>query len=137
MRTYWLGLVVTLVAALPTAGRAQQQREPWVSWNLSSPNEALPAPALIAVPDSTRVRSGYQHWRGAGLGAVLGAGLGALTGAIAGGITSCDDCSQQPTAGRGALYGGLVGAGVGSILGFVVGLSSPKYRWIPTPDEPR
>ena len=63
--------------------------------------------------------------------------MGVLTGAIAGGISSCDDCSQQPTAAKGALYGGLVGAGAGSIVGFLVGLSSPKYRRIPASEAPR
>ena len=138
MRISWLGLLVSLAAVLPTAVHAQQQRRPWVSWNAPSPGAAaVPAHALVAVPDSTRVRSGYQPWRGAALGAAFGGGLGALTGAIAGGISSCDDCSQQPTAAKGALYGGLVGAGAGSIVGFLVGLSSPKYRWIRASEAPR
>lgn len=137
MRTSWLGLLLTLGALLPTVGQAQQQRSAWVSWNLPKLGAAVPAAALTTVPDSIRVRSGYQHWRGAGLGAAFGGGLGVLAGAIAGGITSCDDCSEQPTAGKGALYGGLVGAGVGGVLGFLVGLSSPRYLWVPASEQPR
>ena len=87
---------------------------------------ALPSADLVAVPDKVRTRTGYQHWRGAGIGLAIGGAVGALTGAIAGGITECDDCSRQPTAGRGALTLGLLGAGAGGVLGFLGGLTSPR-----------
>lgn len=87
---------------------------------------------LVVVPDSVRKLTGYQHWRGAGLGLAIGGAVGALTGAIGGAVASCDDCSQQPTAGNGALAFGLIGAGAGGVLGFLAGLASPKYAWIPS-----
>jgi hypothetical protein len=130
LRVCWLGLFVTLISTLPTRkGVAQEHPLQWIGWNLPVVASTMPDPAAIAVPDSVRVRGGYQHWRGAALGAGIGGALGILTGAVAGGITSCDDCSQQPSAGTGALYGGLLGGGAGGVLGFLVGLSSPKYVW--------
>jgi hypothetical protein len=92
---------------------------------------SLPSGAVMDVPDSVRKRTGYQHWRGAGMGLAIGGAVGALTGAVAGGLTRCSDCDRQPTAGSGALTVGLLGAGAGSVLGFLAGLSSPKYVWIP------
>jgi hypothetical protein len=138
LRVCWLGLLVTLLVITPTRrGVAQEQPARWVSWHPAVAVSTMPEPAAIALPDSVRVRSGYQHWRGAGLGTALGGTLGAIAGAIAGGITSCDDCSQQPSVGTGALYGGLFGGGAGGVLGFLVGLSSPKYNWVQKPGTPR
>jgi hypothetical protein len=90
----------------------------------------IPSADLVGVPDSLRKQTGYQHWRGAGLGLVIGGAVGALTGAIAGGMASCSDCSRQPTAGNGAVTLGLLGAGAGGVLGFLAGLASPKYTWV-------
>jgi hypothetical protein len=138
MRVCFAGLLVSLLGIFPTrTGVAQEQPTQWVGWSLPVAVSTLPDPAATTVPDSVRVRSGYQHWRGAGLGALAGGALGALAGAVAGGITSCDDCSQQPSAGTGALYGGLIGGGVGGVVGFLVGLSSPKYTWVPEAEARR
>ena len=91
-----------------------------------------PALDLVTVPDSVRMRTGYQHWRGAAIGLAIGGAVGALTGAVGGAIGECDDCSRQPSAGNGALTVGLIGAGAGGVLGFLAGLSSPKYAWVPS-----
>jgi hypothetical protein len=96
-----------------------------------------PFRALPGIPDSLRRRVGYQHWRGGGLGLAIGGAVGALAGAVLGTVIKCDDCSHQPNAGDGALSVGLVGAGAGGVLGFLVGLSSPRYRMIPTTNAER
>ena len=138
MRICWPGLLGALIAAvLACDGHAQEHPTRWESWNASVATSATPTPAAIQVPDSVRVRRGYQHWRGAALGAAIGGAVGALAGAVVGGVTSCDDCRRQPTVGNGALYGGLGGVGVGGVTGFLVGLSLPRYRWIPRAEAPR
>ena len=138
MRIRRPGLLGALIAVLVVGnGHAQEHLTHWQSWNASIARSATPTPAAIRVPDSVRVRRGYQHWRGAALGAAIGGAVGALTGAVAGGVTSCDDCRRQPTVGNGALSGGLVGVGIGGVTGFLVGLSSPRYRWIPRAEAPR
>ena len=84
-----------------------------------------------ASPDSSRQRVGYQHWKGAAIGGGVGA-LGGLVLALAA-HGQCYDCASD-TAPIGKVT--LIGAGVGSALGFLVGLASPRYRWVPTtPDE--
>jgi hypothetical protein len=135
VRTPWLGLLALWITMLaPRPGLAQNQPARWTTWEL--PAAALPDSITVSVPDSVRVRSGYQHWRQAALGGAIGGALGALTGAVGAGISSCDDCRRQPSAGSGALYGGLIGAGVGGVIGFLMGLSSPKYTWVPGADAP-
>jgi hypothetical protein len=89
----------------------------------------LPSLELVSLPDSVRKRAGYQHWRGAVIGLAIGGALGALTGAASG--DNCSDCAQT-TAGSRALTVGLLGAGAGGVLGFLVGLTSPRYAWIPS-----
>jgi hypothetical protein len=91
----------------------------------------FPSADLVSVPDSVRIRTGYQHWRGGALGLAVGGALGALTGAIAG-FGQCDDCTEQPSRGEAALTLGFIGAGTGGLLGFLVGLTSPRYAWIPS-----
>jgi hypothetical protein len=135
VRTPWLGLLVLWIALLtPRPGPAQEAPARWTRWDL--PAAALPDSIAVSVPDSVRVRSGYQHWRKAALGGAIGGALGALTGAVGAGMSSCDDCRRQPSAGSGALYGGLIGAGAGGVIGFLMGLSSPKYTWVPSAEAP-
>jgi hypothetical protein len=105
-------------------GRFSPKRPPRVE-------TAFPPANLVGIPDSVRKRTGYQHWRGAAIGLAIGGAVGALTGAIGGGLSSCDDCSRQPTAVNGALTLGLLGAGGGGVFGFLAGLASPRYVWIP------
>lgn len=86
---------------------------------------------LAGVPDSVRIRTGYQHWRGAGVGLLVGVGVGALAGAVLSPIGArCDDCTSGTSAGQAAVMLGLLGAGTGSVVGFLAGLSSPKYVWV-------
>lgn len=85
---------------------------------------------LPTVPDSIRMRVGYQHWRGAGVGLAIGAGVGALLGAVA--PYGCSDC-DPPSRGETIVTLGLLGAGTGGLVGFLAGLSSPKYVWVPGP----
>jgi hypothetical protein len=92
---------------------------------------SLQPDTLAGVPDSVRVRTGYQHWRGAGLGLLIGTGFGALAGAVLSGLDDgCDDCSEVTSAGEAAVLLGLLGAGSGGVVGFLAGLSSPKYAWV-------
>lgn len=87
---------------------------------------------LAGIPDSVRRVTGYQHWRGAGIGTVVGGVVGALAGAVLVTIgDGCSDCGEQWSPGRGALVLGLLGAGTGGAAGFLAGLSSPKYEWVP------
>jgi hypothetical protein len=89
------------------------------------------ADTLAGVPDSVRIRTGYQHWRGAGLGLVIGTGVGMLSGAVLSTIgDSCDDCTGGTSAGEATVMLGLLGAGTGGVVGFLAGLSSPKYAWV-------
>ena len=135
MRTPWLGLLALGITMLaPRPGVAQEQSARWATWDL--PAAALPVSIAVSEPDSVRVRSGYQHWRKAALGGAIGGALGALTGVVGAGISSCVDCRRQPSAGTGALYGGLIGAGAGGVIGFLMGLSSPKYTWVPSAEAP-
>jgi hypothetical protein len=95
------------------------------------PELALRPDPLAGVPDSVRIRAGYQHWRGAGLGLLIGTGFGALAGAVLSHIgDSCSDCTEDTSAGEGALILGALGAGTGSVLGFLAGLASPRYAWV-------
>jgi hypothetical protein len=87
-------------------------------------------PRLGEVPDSIRIRTGYQHWRGAGIGLAIGTGVGALTGAFLSSFDWCSDC-EEPSIGEGAVMVGLLGASVGGVVGFLAGLSSPKYITVP------
>lgn len=92
-----------------------------------------PSAELAGMPDSVRRVTGYQHWRGAGLGAVIGGAVGALAGVILVPMTdNCSDCGERWSVGHGALVLGLLGAGTGSAAGFLAGLASPKYEWVPS-----
>jgi hypothetical protein len=82
--------------------------------------EPLGAPLL---PDSTRRLVGYQHWKGAAIGAGSGALLGTLLVILAKG--NCSDCNGP--AGDG-LRTSLLGGTLGGAFGFLVGLASPKYE---------
>ena len=88
----------------------------------------LPSDDLAGIPDSVRLHTGYQHWRGGAIGSAVGGVLGALTGIAV--VDRCSDCNRA-SPGRRALTVGLVGAGAGGVLGFLVGLASPKYAVIP------
>ncbi len=76
-----------------------------------------------ALPESTRQRVGYQHWKGAAIGSGSGALLGVLL--IFGVRGSCSDCSLTSA---DFLKMSALGAGFGGALGFLVGLTSPKYE---------
>ena len=82
--------------------------------------ESLPPPVI---PDSTRRRVGYHHWRGAAIGAGSGALLGVLLNIGARG--SCSDCD---IGGGDVLKTSMLGAAVAGTFGFLVGLASPKYE---------
>ena len=90
------------------------------------PNQlgAAEPPPLSQIPDSTRRLVGYQHWKGAAIGATSGALLGALLGlrARTGG---CSDCNMS---GSDVVKASLVTAGLGGAFGFLIGLASPKYE---------
>jgi hypothetical protein len=94
---------------------------------LSPKREAVQSPlaellSATAVPDSTRRRVGYHHWKGAAIGSSAGAVLGTLL--FLGASGSCSDCDVSGD----VLGASLVSAGLGGALGFLVGLASPKYE---------
>ena len=121
-------IVVGLAASSPLL--AQQARHP----SESAPSATFVPPRsvtlLASVPDSIRRKTGYQHWKGGAIGLGLGA-LGGLLLALAV-PTECDDCTSDPApAGKVT----LVGAGLGGAFGFLVGLATPRYRWVPVATE--
>jgi hypothetical protein len=116
---------ICFAAGMPAyAQQAPKHAAPPGPTDQSAPSASIPG---ATIPDSIRQRVGYQHWKGA----AIGGGLGALGGFVlalgAGG--QCDDCSSD-TAPIGKVT--LIGAGIGSALGFLVGLASPRYRWVHT-----
>jgi hypothetical protein len=80
---------------------------------------------MRAVGDSVRQKVGYRHWEGAAIGGGAGAVIGLLLGL--GVRYSCSDCSGDPSIAATS----LMSAGVVGAFGFLVGLASPKYRWLP------
>jgi hypothetical protein len=84
----------------------------------------------VAVPDSVRMKVGYQHWRGAALGGALGAVGGLVLAILAHG--ECSDCTDNDPS---VVQVGLVGAGLGGAFGFLVGAASPRYVWVPRASE--
>jgi hypothetical protein len=109
-RLCYLLATVAALSLLPARANAQEQRA-FPSW---SPEGR----------DSVRQKVGYRHWEGA----AVGAGAGAVVGLVLGFAVrySCSDCSSDPSLAATSLAtAGLVGA-----FGFLVGLASPKYRWI-------
>ena len=119
-------LLLTGIAILTLApGRADaQERFTFVSWSA----EILTADSLwgdreVEAADSVRQKVGYSHWKGAAIGGAAGAVAGLLLGLAA--RTTCSDC--DPDIAKGI----LVSAGVVGAFGFLVGLGSPRYRWVP------
>jgi hypothetical protein len=84
-----------------------------------------PSQNPAGIPDSVRLRIGYQHWRGAAIGTGVGAVLGGVLALVAG--SGCADCTI--TTGDRA-QAALVVTGAGGVVGFLAGLSSPRYVWV-------
>jgi hypothetical protein len=82
-------------------------------------------PHDVGFPDSVRLRTGYQHWKGTAIGTGAGAVLGAIFALAAG--TGCSDCTITTADRMGAA---LVVTGAGGLVGFLAGLASPKYIWV-------
>jgi hypothetical protein len=123
-------LILALWAGAPKGATAQRQASfsRWVG-----PTQALPSPLRSAVvpADSVRQRVGYQHWKGAAIGAGVGVVLGsALAFGLAG---ECADCTVTTW---DRAQGALLITGASSAFGFLVGLASPKYAWRPSPNAP-
>lgn len=94
----------------------------------------VPSPPIIlrepsqnpaSIPDSVRLRAGYQHWKGAAIGTGVGAVLGGVLALVAGG--GCADCTIT-TGDR--VQAALVVTGGGALVGFLAGLASPRYVWV-------
>jgi hypothetical protein len=123
-------LVLALWAAAPKSATAQRQAsfDRWAGPTLGTPPSH---PSWVLLADSVRQRVGYQHWKGAAIGAGVGALLGiALASGVAG---ECDDC-RVTTWDRAR--GALLVTGASSAFGFLVGLASPRYAWKPSPEAP-
>ena len=82
----------------------------------------------VTIPDSVRLKVGYQHWKGGAIGTAAGAVAGLLLDALAHG--QCQDC---PSSDSHVVKTALAGAGLGGAFGFLVGAASPKYRWVARP----
>jgi hypothetical protein len=116
-------LVLALWIGSPRSATAQRHAS-FDRW--PGPTFHVPGPGRLGplVADSVRQRVGYQHWKGA----AIGAGVGALLGtALAFGLRGeCDDCTVTTW---DRTQGALLITGASSIFGFLVGLASPKYVW--------
>jgi hypothetical protein len=84
-----------------------------------------PSQNPAGIPDSVRLRIGYQHWRGAAIGTGVGAVLGGALALVGG--SGCADCTITTWDRARAA---LVVTGAGGVLGFLAGLSSPRYVWV-------
>jgi hypothetical protein len=125
LRCLILLLLLVLSSGAPIA-RAQTTGASAPAFSEADPLPTPTTPPLATVPDSVRQIVGYQHWKGA----AMGGGLGALGGLfLALGVGECADCSSDS---RSVGKVSLIGAGVGGALGFLVGLASPRYRWVRT-----
>jgi hypothetical protein len=130
LRRYTLLLGLLSVVATQDGG-AQRRSELVSEWRHSvAERDLMPVPAAVTVPDSIRVRVGYEHWRGAGYGAAIGGGTGALLGALVALGPGCSDC-DPPSVAEGVIGGALLGAAAGGAFGFLAGLATPRYRWVP------
>ena len=103
-----------------------QERYTFVSWSAEIQiTPGLSGARVFEATDSVRQKVGYSHWKGAAIGGAAGAVAGVLLAlAVRGG---CSDCGSDPDVARTA----LVSAGVVGAFGFLVGLGSPRYRWVP------
>ncbi len=99
---------------------------PFASWTAKLPESRGAIPA--APRDSLARRVGYQHWKGAAIGATLGAFAGFMFTLIY--DNSCSDCDKPSYP---LVKGALGGAAIGGIIGFVAGLASPRYAPEPAP----
>jgi hypothetical protein len=123
-------LTVALCAALSNSATAQRQADlgRWPSLARAVPSRQVRA---VQVPDSVRQKVGYQHWKGAAIGAGVGAVLGSVL--VFGVAGECADCTE--TSGDRARAVLLV-TGASSALGFLVGLATPRYAWKPSGGVP-
>ena len=120
-------LLLRLIAGLAVSSPAlaQQSSSGTAVGLIANPPVLNPPAVLVTVPDSIRQRVGYQHWKGAAIGGGLGALAGLVLALTAHG--NCSDCTSD-TAPIGKVT--LAGAGLGSAFGFLVGLASPRHRWV-------
>jgi len=93
---------------------------PLPSWTAKLPESSGLIPA--APRDSLARRVGYQHWKGAAIGASLGAFAGFMLTLIY--DNDCADCDKPSYP---LVKGALGGAAIGGLIGFVAGLASPRY----------
>jgi hypothetical protein len=108
-----LSLVLWLAA--PERARAQ-----------AADRATAPTPAAVAIPDSVRKQVGYYHLEGTLIGGLFGGLIGVGIGSALDG--ECSDCLSQDNS---VAESGLLAAGAGAILGFLIGVSSPKRKWVP------
>ena len=115
-------LLATVGLGLAASAAGAQEQGAFPRW--SPEPAAVSSSPLLPVGDSVRTRVGYHHW----VGAAIGGGIGAVAGLLLGVAVrySCSDCPSDPSLATTSLAtAGLVGA-----FGFLVGLASPKYRWV-------
>jgi hypothetical protein len=120
-----LTIAALLTATTPRPAHGQHLSRLGAAAAVASASGSRSAGALISVPDSVRQQVGYQHWKGG----AIGAGAGALAGLGLALFTHgrCIDCaSDSPD----ICHVTAIGAGIGGAFGFLVGLATPRYRWV-------
>jgi hypothetical protein len=123
-------LVLALWAGAPKSATAQRQAS-FSRWAGPTVGNRSPRPSGALLADSVRQKVGYQHWKGAAIGAGVGAVLGsALAFGLAG---ECADCTVTTW---DRAQGVLLITGASSAFGFLVGLASPRYAWKLSPEAP-
>jgi hypothetical protein len=124
MRDLQTRLLSMALSVLSVSSVAAQQQITFEQWTAPFPAVAPAGHPTPTVPDSVRRKIGYQHWKGA----TIGAGVGAVFGSVfAFGVAGrCADCTVT-TWDRTQLA--LVMTGLSTGFGFLVGLASPKYVW--------
>jgi hypothetical protein len=125
VRLLLVTVVVAVASPLPVHGQQARLLSP-LAGLVPQPRARPATPLSSTIPDSVRQKSGYHHWTGAAIGAGVGA-LGGLALAVAA-HGQCADCpSDSPSIGKVT----VLGAGLGGAFGFLVGLATPRYRWVP------
>jgi hypothetical protein len=119
-------LVIALGATLSKSATAQRQVR-FDRWAVPALAPLSRRSLGVSLPDSVRQKVGYQHWKGAAIGAGVGALLASVL--VFGVAGECDDCTENRWA-RGEAA--LLITGASGAFGFLVGLATPRYAWKPS-----
>jgi hypothetical protein len=117
-----VGLLAATLSFAAVGSAAAQHQVSFGEWAAPWRVHTTGHPAGAALPDSSRRKAGYQHWKGAAIGTAAGAVLGTV---LAFGVAGeCDDCTLTTW---DRAQAALLVTAAGTVFGFLVGLASPKY----------